>query len=172
MFSKPFSATVQHLRLKRKSQDDGGDLLVDVTLGALLNKDMASDLSDQIVALFDSEEMFQNLTVKNMVDGLIVELWHEDQDPVTIDPYLSLTQVSTKKYRLDKEPETHATLFSINLKTAPLKETDLLRLIHCLGCQVQVNIDFAQQGLPLDQPIKSAQQENDALDDDEEDTFA
>lgn len=166
MFSNSFPAIVQHLRLKRKSQDEGGDLVVDITLGSVLTQEMAQDLGDEIVTFLATEASFKNITMDNVADGLISEFWHEDQDPTHDDPYISLSGLSTKKYKLIKEPDTHSTLFNITLKTSLVNEAQMLRLTHCLGCYVYAKIDFAQQSLNLDSSIEEARRENDA--DDEE----
>ncbi len=146
MFSQQFKCTIQHAKIKRLSEDKGGDLVCDLTIGAALSDKMAADLGDEVKALIDTDLQFKSVTIDSALEGLIVDAWHDSQDPMA-GPYLSLTDVSTKKYKLIKEEDTGAILFTVTLKAPPISEADLVKVFHCLSRYVTVKLDMAQRDL-------------------------
>lgn len=150
MFDKKFNGIITNVQIKRIAFDKGGYLFVNITLVATLSEEMANSLGGNVDDIFNSEINVKNMVinVKNVVidesaDGLVLDVWDEGGDG-TVTPYLNLPDLSMKKYKLLKDEDSGDVCFHVTLKSQPISESDILRVIHCLDNTSLFSLVYAQ----------------------------
>jgi len=149
MFKNTFGATVQLVVPKRLKEEKSGDLVTDITISCVITEEMAADLGGKVQSFIDagSNSDLLSLNIRCVIETLVLDIWLS-QDDLGTGPYLSLTAVKMKKYKLTRDEDTGAVLLTVRLKTSPLSEADLVRVIQCIGKVVVARMEAAQGELP------------------------
>jgi hypothetical protein len=149
MFQDYFRAGFQTVKIKRAAEDKGGGLLVDINIGAVLTQEMAVDLGAEIERFLDTELQFKSVTVDAAVDGLLLDVYHSGQD-IANGPFLTIGEIATKKYKLERDEDTGSVIFSSTLKLPETTEDDIIRILQCLQREVTAKLQIAQEELSFE----------------------
>ena len=154
MFDNKFRAFVKKMQPKRASLAKGGELSVDIDLSAPLTTEMATALGYDLDSILNTEMNISKITglvIDESSKGLIVDAWNitDDYEQTTEEPYMSLQGLSMHNYTLTSDDDTKTVFFNATLKSGPITEADIVRVVHLLGYDSLFQIEYAQGELPL-----------------------
>lgn len=139
MFENNFRGKIESIGFKGKEPDQD---LITLKIGCVLNEEMMENLGSEIRSMVEGVK-FSNATIPNALEGLAIDLWRSEEDMAgDPPPMLSLSGLSTKKYKLNKDPDTGAVIFTSVFTSADITDAALVTLRGCRLREVLIKVDF------------------------------